>query len=258
MFRGSASSGLDVKRSRGPDSPAGATGAMRVAFDTRPSVAVRGVGRYARRLLTALGQVAGEGIEIVETHRPRHVHVFHSPWIDGAILRSPCPMVVTIHDVDELTRPSERMRGGGVHLRLRHLALARATHVIVPTAATAEDAVTKLGLERERVIVIPEVPDRATDPEETVRAVAEGAAWAIAEGADPARRETAAPTSAQTAPASAWGWEDVARATWRVYERALSEPGRAFISTPRVASALLGSSSGGSPDRERATSARGR
>jgi glycosyl transferase family 4 len=249
MFRAGASSGFDVMRSRVPDSPAGAAGALRVAFDTRPSVGVRGVGRYARRLLTALGQVAGEGIEIVETHRPRHVHVFHSPWIDGAILRSPCPMVVTVHDVEELTRPSERMRGGGVHLRLRHLALARATHVIVPTHATAEDAVTKLGLERERVIVIPEVPDRAPDLADAIpSAVAGGTGRAMAEGTG-----LAAPP-----PTSAWGWEDVARATWRVYERALSEPGRAFISTPRVASALLGQSSGGSPGRARATSARDR
>ena len=130
---------------------------MRVAFDSRPSVEVRGVGRYSRRLLTALGPVAGEGIEIVETHRPRHVDVFHSPWVDGAILRSPCPMVVTVHDLDALTRPSERLRSGGVYLRLRHLALARATHVIVPSEAIAEDAVAKLGLERGRVVVIPQV-----------------------------------------------------------------------------------------------------
>jgi hypothetical protein len=185
---------------------------MRVAFDSRPSVEVRGVGRYSRCLLTALGQVAGKGLEIVETHRPRRADVFHSPWIDGAILRSPCPMVVTVHDVGALTRPSERLRRGGVHLRLRHLALARATHVIVPTDAIADDAVTKLGLERERVIVIPEVPNPA----------------ACGTGDRPA----------PTAPP--WSWEDVARATWRVYERALSEPGRAFISTPRAASARLG------------------
>ncbi len=128
---------------------------MRVAFDSRPCVRVRDVGRYSRGLLGGLDALLGEGIEIVETHRPRHVDVYHSPWIDGAILRSPCPMVVTIHDLDALTRPSERLRCGGVYLRLRHLALARATHAIVPSEAVAEDAVLSLGLERERVIVIP-------------------------------------------------------------------------------------------------------
>jgi hypothetical protein len=192
---------------------------MRVAFDSRPCAEVRGVGRYSRCLLTALGRVAGKGIEIVETHRPRRVDVFHAPWIDGAILRSPCPMVVTVHDVYALTRPSEHLRRGGVYLRLRHLALARATHVIVPTVAVADDAVAKLGLERERVIVIPQVPDLVTHAGTPDRATCE---------------------SEESAPA--WGWEDVARATWGVYERALSEPGRAFISMPRAASARLGSS----------------
>jgi Glycosyltransferase Family 4 len=177
---------------------------MRVAFDSRPCVEVRGVGRYSRGLLGGLDRVVGDGIEIVETHRPRHVDVYHSPWIDGAILRSPCPMVVSIHDINVLTRPSERMRRGGIYLRLRHLALARATHAIVPSEAVAEDAVARLGLEPGRVVVIPPV--------------SEGNAL------------------------SAWSWEDVARATWGVYERALSEPGRAFVSTPRAASTQLESS----------------
>lgn len=149
-----------------------------------------------------MDRVVGEGIDIVETHRPRHVDVYHSPWIDGAILRSPCPMVVTIHDIDALTRTSERLRRGGVYLRLRHLALARATHAIVPSEALAEDAVARLGLERERVVVIP-----------------------------PAGQSS-----------SVWSWDEVARATWQVYERALSEPGRAFVSTPPAASARLESS----------------
>jgi Glycosyltransferase Family 4 len=188
--------------SRGRGSRVSAPDTMRVAFDSRRCVEVRGVGRYARGLLGGLDSVVGEGIEIVETHRPRHVDVYHSPWIDGAILRSPCPMVVTIHDIDALTRPSERLRCGGIYLRLRHLALARATHAIVPTEAVAEDAVSRLGLEPGRVVVI-------------------------------------APVSKSS---SAWTWEDMARATWKVYERALSEPGRAFVSTPPAASARLESS----------------
>lgn len=192
--------------SRGRGSRVGAPNTMRVAFDSRPCVEVRGVGRYSRGLLGGLDRVVGEGIEIVETHRPRHVDVYHSPWIDGAILRSPCPMVVSIHDVDALTRPSERLRCGGIYLRLRHLALARATHAIVPSEAVAEDAVAKLGLEPGRVVVIPPV----------------------AEG-------DASPT---------WSWEDVARATWRVYERAVTEPGRAFVSTPPTASVRLDSRAG--------------
>jgi hypothetical protein len=116
------------------------------------------------------------------------------------MLRSPCPMVVTVHDVDALTRLSERLRCGGIHMRLRHLALVRATHVIVPTDAVADDAVTKLGLDRARVVAIPEVPD--------------GGASGTPGG---------------------WSWEDAARATWQVYERALCEPARGLI-RPRASS----------------------
>jgi hypothetical protein len=181
---------------------------MRIAFDSRPATTARGVGRYTRCILAALRGTAPEGVEIVETHRPaaaargRRAHVFHSPWIEGAMLRSPCPMVVTVHDVDSLTRLSERLRCGGVHLRLRHLALTRATHVIVPTNAVGDDAVTKLGLDHERVVVIPEAADRATSA---------------------------------TPGLPAWSWEDVARATWQVYEQALSEPARTFV-RPRAPS----------------------
>jgi glycosyltransferase involved in cell wall biosynthesis len=131
---------------------------MRVAFDSRPSADVRGVGRYARSLLTALRETAAKDVEIVETHRPRRVDVFHSPWMDGAILRSPCPMVVTLHDLAALKRASEHLRTG-VRLRLRQLAVQRAVRVIVPTEAVAGDAVKRLGLERERIDVIPEAAD---------------------------------------------------------------------------------------------------
>jgi glycosyltransferase involved in cell wall biosynthesis len=139
---------------------------MRVAFDSRPSADVRGVGRYSRCLLTALRAIVTEDVEILETHRPsatarsRRVDVFHSPWMDGAILRCPCPMVVTLHDLSALKRASEHLRMG-VRLRLRQLAVQRAVRVIVPTEAVAGDAVTRLGLERERIDVIPEAPDPA-------------------------------------------------------------------------------------------------
>jgi glycosyltransferase involved in cell wall biosynthesis len=137
---------------------------MKVAFDSRPSTDPHGVGRYSRCLLRALrdtGQALGE---IVETHKPRQAYdVFHAPWMEGAMLRSPCPMVVTLHDLAALKRRSEQLRTG-VRLRLRHLAVQRATHVIVPTAAVANDAVVRLGIRHERLIVIPEAPDAAMYP----------------------------------------------------------------------------------------------
>jgi hypothetical protein len=174
---------------------------MRVAFDSRPSVNAHGAGHYSRCLLQALRDIAGERHEILETHRPRRAEVFHAPWVEGAMLHSPCPMIVTIHDLRTLTRHSERLRGGGVHLRLRHLALQRATHVIVPSAVVAGEAVAELGLERERVVVIPQAPDPAAGP------------------------------GFQATPAAPpWTWEDAGRETWRVYEEAIARPERACVS----------------------------
>jgi Glycosyltransferase Family 4 len=193
---------------------------MRVAFDSRPVSDSHGVGRYSRQLLAALRDTAPLHGEIVETHRPRQANdVFHAPWMQGAMLHSPCPMVVTLHELGARTRLSERLRGGGIHLRLRHLAVQRATHVIVPTEALADEAVAELGFERERVVVIPQ----AADP---------GVA-----------------TTEQEPPlaAPAWTWQDVGRETWRVYESALAQPERPCVgrlSKPRVASGLRELSSG--------------
>ncbi|MFI4992628.1 MAG: glycosyltransferase [Solirubrobacterales bacterium] len=183
---------------------------VRVAFDSRPAADPRGVGRYSRCLLDALRDTGPTCGEIVETHRPRKAYdVFHAPWMQGAMLHSPCPMVVTIHELSPLTRLSERLRGGGIHLRLRHLAVQRATHVIVPTEALADEAVAELGFERGHVVVIPEAPDPAAD------------------------------TASQPSPAPpAWTWQDVGHATWRVYESALARPERPCVgrlSKPRAA-----------------------
>lgn len=137
---------------------------MRVALDTRPSSDLGGVGRYSRCLLKALRETVGAGDEVLDTNRPsatlrsKGSDVFHSPWIDGAMLHSPCPMVVTIHDLAALKRRSEHLRTS-LRLRLRPLAVQRAAIVIVPTEAVAEDAVAHLRLERSRVVVIPEAAD---------------------------------------------------------------------------------------------------
>jgi glycosyltransferase involved in cell wall biosynthesis len=133
---------------------------VRVAFDSRPSSGTGGVGRYARCLLRALHATGAERTEILETHRPRYADVFHAPWMQGAILRSPCPMVVTLHDLAALKRRSEHLRMA-CRPHLRHLAVQRATKVIVPTKAVAMDAVVRLGLDEERITIIPEASDPA-------------------------------------------------------------------------------------------------
>ena len=140
---------------------------MRVAFDNRPASDPNGVGRYSRCLLRALHDTATRGDEIAEARRPsvacRNADVFHSPWMDGAMLHSPCPMVVTLHDLTALNRASEHLRLG-LRPRLRRLAVQRAVSVIVPTEAVALDAIRHLGVERERITVIPEAADPAMFP----------------------------------------------------------------------------------------------
>jgi hypothetical protein len=137
---------------------------VKVAFDNRAVSDRDGVGRYSRCLLAALHDTVAYDDQIVEAHRPsalarsRSADVFHSPWMDGAMLHSPCPMVVTIHDLAALKRRSEHLRCGGLHLRLRRLALQRATHVIVASEALADEAVAELGLERKRLVVIAQAP----------------------------------------------------------------------------------------------------
>src|SRR5581483_305804 len=127
--------------------------AVKVAFDSRPAKDPRGIGRYARCLLASLRDVS-QG-EIVETKDPRRCDVFHAPWIDGALLRSPVPMVVTLHDVIPLKRRGEYLRSG-MRFKLRYLAVQRAVRVIVPTKAVADDAIARLDLPAERIEVIGE------------------------------------------------------------------------------------------------------
>src|SRR5690348_10987234 len=134
---------------------------MRVAFDSRPAADRRGIGRYTRSLLAALREA---GLDVVETHRPRGgVDVFHAPWIDGAPLRPRCPSVVTLHDLVPLKRPGEYLRSG-LRFKLRYLAVERASRIIVPTVAVAEDAAALLDVEPGRVHVVGEAPDHAFHP----------------------------------------------------------------------------------------------
>ena len=126
---------------------------MKVAFDSRPIKDITGISRYASCLLAALIE-DGRG-EIVETHQPKRCDLFHSPWIDGALLNSPVPMVVTLHDVIPLKRRGEYLRTG-LRFRLRYLAVQRAVRVIVPTNAVADDAINVLGLPAERIVVVGE------------------------------------------------------------------------------------------------------
>lgn len=130
---------------------------MRLVFDSRPADDPRGIGRYATCLLAALHETAGPGDEIVHGHRPRRGDLYHAPWIDGALLRPPCPQVVTLHDVVPLKRRSEYLRTG-IRFRMRYLAVERSARLIVPTAVVAGEVVDHLRIEPDRVVVIREAP----------------------------------------------------------------------------------------------------
>jgi glycosyltransferase involved in cell wall biosynthesis len=136
---------------------------VRVAFDTRGEADPRGIGRYVRCLRQALHDTAGPEHELVASHRPRRVEVFHSPWIDGALLRPPCPMVVTLHDMIPLKRAGEYLRTG-LRFKLRYLAVGRAARLIVPTEVVAADAVELLRFPRERIDVIGEAASPSLRP----------------------------------------------------------------------------------------------
>jgi glycosyltransferase involved in cell wall biosynthesis len=129
---------------------------MKVTFDSRPVSDPRGIGRYTRCLLDALRDTV-DGNELTEGSKPRGADVFHSPWIDGVRVRSACPQVVTLHDLVPLKRPSEYLRTG-VRFKLRYMAVERVARIIVPTEAVAADALERLGVGGEKVVVIPEAP----------------------------------------------------------------------------------------------------
>jgi len=143
---------------------------MRIAFDSRPCREKTGIGRYTRCLLDALID-SGRG-EIIESHNPRRCAVFHSPWIDGALLNSPVPMVVTLHDLIPLKRRGEYLRSG-LRFKLRYLAVQRAVRVIVPTATVADDALNALEIPLKRIVVVGEAAAPAFRPrgEDEVEAV---------------------------------------------------------------------------------------
>ena len=119
-----------------------------------PTADRRGVGRYARHLLD--GASPRRPGEVVETHRPRRADVYHSPWVDGALLRSPVPHGRHPPRPVRAQAPRASTLRTASRFRLRYLAVQRAVRVIVPTEAVAADVEEHLGIDRERIAVIPE------------------------------------------------------------------------------------------------------
>jgi glycosyltransferase involved in cell wall biosynthesis len=155
----------------------------RAAFDARalahPGMALRGIGRYTAALLQAY---TAEERDVVALHRSsgwtpgaealNHVglgrrlegaEVLHAPAIDFAPLFPGLPLVVTLHDLVPLKEPDTYLRTGLRH-RARYAAVKRAARVIVPSRLVAREASEHLGLDAERVVVVPEAPAAAFRP----------------------------------------------------------------------------------------------
>lgn len=133
-----------------------ASDALRVAVDARalerPALAERGIGRYVRCLLDALGD------RVVPVRKGRaRADVIHSPSIDGVSLRPGAPLVVTLHDLVPLKHPETYLRTGLRH-RIRYAAVKRAQRVIVPSRAVASDAERLLQIGQDRLHVVHEAP----------------------------------------------------------------------------------------------------
>ena len=138
---------------------------MRVCFDSRPAVDPRGIGRYTRCLLEGLRAVAARSDgEIVEGRQPRRGDdLFHSPWVNGALLRPRVPMVVTVHALVSQKHAGESLRAG-LRGGMRRLAIERAARLICPTRAVAADAAELMRIDADRIEVIAEAPADAFRP----------------------------------------------------------------------------------------------
>jgi len=81
--------------------------------------------------------------------------LFHAPGY-VAPRRLPCPLVLTIYDLVALTHPELAKRSNVLHYRWRLPRSARAAaRIIVPLECVARQVVERLGVERERVRVVP-------------------------------------------------------------------------------------------------------
>mgnify|MGYP000303681050 CR=1 FL=1 len=81
--------------------------------------------------------------------------LFHAPGY-VAPSRLPCPSVLTIYDLVALTHPGLAKRSNALHYRWRLPRSARAAaRIMVPLECVARQVVERLGIDRERVRVVP-------------------------------------------------------------------------------------------------------
>jgi glycosyltransferase involved in cell wall biosynthesis len=148
---------------------------LRAVVDARDARAprLRGWGRYAARLVDALGREPGVDLRLVDRGWPgpealfeltglplkaRGADVLHVPNCFLPV-RRPCPGVVTIHDLAFEDHPEDFARATGIKYRaLTPRAARSAQRVITPSAFTRDDVATRYGVDPEKIRVVAEAP----------------------------------------------------------------------------------------------------
>lgn len=106
--------------------------------------------------------------------------VVHLPQMSAPLI-APAPMVVTIHDVIPLVLEDYRAsRAMQAYLSLMARTSKRAKLVIAPSHAAADDVARVMGIEADRIVVIPEAADSTLMPDVSGAAKARVAAqWGV-------------------------------------------------------------------------------
>lgn len=154
---------------------------MRVLFDARPGVhCATGIGRYTRTVAELLlAGVAGsdrwtlagseascelraaspleQDLALPALLERESVDVFHSPLFHLPALL-PCRAIVTIHDAIPARRPDLAVPGFARLFEVAERAARRADAVVCPSRHAKADLVGAIGLEAEKVHVVPETP----------------------------------------------------------------------------------------------------
>ena len=108
--------------------------------------------------------VLGDQLHVPRAAARAGVDVVHSLASTGPT-RGRCARVTTIHDLNYLVYPEAHFGARGLGMRLLvPLALRRARRVIVPSLATRDDLVARLGADPRRIDVVPEGIGRPPRP----------------------------------------------------------------------------------------------
>jgi glycosyltransferase involved in cell wall biosynthesis len=141
-----------------------------------------GIGRYTASIIGALQDREDINVSVAVPRRPPRSEVWTMRWLHGqrgllatamrqrphllhgmaseaAALWPPDRQVVTVHDVLPWTDATARLRGNALYLSFQRRKISRCGAIIAVSEVSAREAIARLGLDPERVHVIPEGVD---------------------------------------------------------------------------------------------------